>query len=201
MKVRNLCRFFDLHWLIKVMLRKISKLILKLFGWKLAGSIPIEKKYIIVVAPHTSNWDFVIGQLFCISSGIRASVMIKKEHFYFPLGNLLRALGGIPVDREKKTDIVEQMIYEFEKRDSFVLTITPEGTRKKVSEWKTGFHRIAAGANVPVLAGFVDYKKKLVGTGGYFQLTGDLQTDLTAVKQFYKNISPKYPDNFSVGEI
>lgn len=179
------------------MIRKISKLILKLFGWKLSGSFPAEKKYIIVVAPHTSNWDYVVGQLFCLSFGVRSSVMIKKELFYFPLGGLLRALGGVPVDRDKKTDIVEQMIDEFKNRDSFVLTITPEGTRKRVTEWKTGFHRIALGANIPVLPGFVDYKKKLVGTGDFFSLSGDLQSDMTAVKQFFKDINPKYPENFS----
>ncbi len=183
------------------MIPVLSKYILRLCGWKLAGNIPPEKKYLIIVAPHTSNWDFVIGQLFCMSNGIKSRVMIKKELFFFPLGNFLKALGGIPVDRQKKTDIVDQMISLFETNDSFILTITPEGTRKKVSEWKTGFHRIAIGANVPVLLGFIDYKEKLVGTSLFFRLTNDVDLDMLKIKKFYMQINPKYPDNFSVGNI
>ena len=167
----------------------------------MVGNIPGEKKYIIIVAPHTSNWDYVVGQLFYICRGMKAKVMIKKELFYFPLGILLRSLGGIPVDRQNKTDIVDQMIRQFEINDSFVLTITPEGTRKKVTEWKTGFHRIATGANVPVLLGFFDYKRKLVGTDELLYMSGNLDADLKRIKKFYINIHPKYPDNFSVGDI
>jgi 1-acyl-sn-glycerol-3-phosphate acyltransferase len=183
------------------MLRKISRYILKMWGWKMAGVIPAEKKYVVVAAPHTSNWDFVIGQLYFMSAGIKASVMIKKELFYFPLGILLRALGGIPVDRQGKSDIVEQMIRQFELSDSFILTLTPEGTRKKVSEWKTGFHRIAAGANVPVLPGFFDYERKVVGVGDLFYPSEDADADMLKIKKFYKNIAPKHPGNFSVGDI
>ncbi len=167
----------------------------------MVGKIPGEKKYVIIVAPHTSNWDYVVGQLFYLSSGMKAKVMIKKELFYFPLGILLRWLGGIPVDRHRKTDIVDQMIRQFEINDSFVLTITPEGTRKKVSEWKTGFHRIATGANVPVLLGFFDYKRKLVGTDELLYMSGNLEADMLRIKKFYRNIHPKYPENFSVGDI
>ncbi len=183
------------------MISLLCRYILILFGWKLAGTIPSENKYIIIVAPHTSNWDYVIGQLFCLSVGIKAKIMIKKELFYFPLGVILKALGGIPVDRQKKTDIVDKMIMLFKTSDSFILTITPEGTRQKVSEWKTGFHRIATGANVPVLLGFLDYKKKMVGIGETFFLSGDMNSDLLKVKKYYLNIHPKYPENFSAGII
>lgn len=161
--------------------------------------MPAENKYIIIVAPHTSNWDYVIGQLYYLSSGIKAHVLIKKELFYFPLGLLLRALGGIPVDRHRKTDIVDQMIREFRDRKRFVLTITPEGTRKRVSEWKTGFHRIATGAGVPVLPGYFDYRKKMVGTGDFLLLSGDLDTDMITVKKFYIGFHPRYPENFTTG--
>lgn len=182
------------------MIRRLSKFILDIWGWKMVGNIPAEKKYIIIAAPHTSNWDYVIGQLFFLSKGIKSKIIIKKELFYFPLGKLLRALGGVPVDREKKTDIVDQMIREFKNRNSFILTLTPEGTRKRVTEWKTGFHRIALGANVPVLLGFFDYKKKHVGTGELLFLTGDVELDMKKIKEFYKTIYPKYPQNFSAGE-
>jgi len=168
-------------------------------GWKQAGALPPEKKYVLVVAPHTSNWDYVIGQLFCFASGVKPSILVKKELFWFPLGNLLRALGGIPVDRQRKTDIVDDLIKRFKEQDNFVLTISPEGTRKRVSEWKTGFHRIASGAGVPVLPGFLDYRKKIVGVGDFFTLSGDPETDMETVKDFYKGFSPKYPDNFATG--
>jgi len=125
--------------------------------------------------------------------------MIKKELFYFPLGILLKVLGGVPVDRHRKTDIVDQMIRKFQGSNSFVLTLTPEGTRKKVTEWKTGFHRIALGANVPVLPGFLDYKKKLVGTGEMLHMSGDLNADMLKIKTFYSKINPLYPENFSTG--
>ncbi len=170
-----------------------------MWGWKMAGEIPSRKKYLIIVAPHTSNWDFVIGQLFYLANRMKARVMIKKELFWFPLGSLLYSLGGIPVDRHRKTDIVDQMIEEFSNNETFVLTITPEGTRKRVTDWKTGFHRIATGAGVPVLLGYFDYKKKVVGTGDFFYLSGDLEKDMRRIKGFYTKIHPKYPENFSAG--
>jgi 1-acyl-sn-glycerol-3-phosphate acyltransferase len=183
------------------MIRKLSRFILKIMGWKIAGTVPMERKYVVVAAPHTSNWDYVIGQLFCLSSGMKPRIMIKKELFYFPLGNLLRLLGGIPVDRHEKTDIVEQMIRQFQINSSFILILTPEGTREKVSDWKTGFHRIALGANVPVLPGFFDYKKKVVGTGDFFCLTGDTDADIREIRKFYRNITPKYPEKFYAGDM
>jgi 1-acyl-sn-glycerol-3-phosphate acyltransferase len=179
------------------MIRILSKYLLVIMGWKSVGVLPPLKKYLIIVAPHTSNWDYVIGQLYCMSKGLNAKVMIKRELFYFPLGCLLRGLGGIPVDRQGNTDIVDQMIREFEINDSFVLTLTPEGTRKKVKDWKTGFHRIATGANVPVIPGFLDYRKKLVGTGDLFYLTGNLESDMLKIKEFYCDKHPRYPENFS----
>lgn len=182
------------------MVRSISKFILKVMGWKLTGSVPPVNKYVVIAAPHTSNWDYVIGQLFLMSSGIKAKIMIKKELFYWPLGSILRMLGGIPVDRESKTDIVDQMIRQFEVNDSFILTITPEGTRKRVTDWKTGFHRIATGANVPVLPGFFDYRKKIVGTGELFYLSRNPDEDMARIKEFYRDINPKFPEKFSAGD-
>lgn len=183
------------------MIGKICRWILKILGWKITGTIPEDRKFVVIVAPHTSNWDYVVGQLYYLSAGIKAKILIKKELFYFPLGILLRALGGIPVDRRRKTDIVEQLISKFKESDSFILTITPEGTRKRVSEWKTGFHRIGTGANVPVVLGFFDYEKKMVGTGDYFYLSGDLESDMKRIKMFYRTIHPKYPEKFSTGNI
>ncbi len=183
------------------MIRKLSRYILRISGWKIAGELPRQKKYVVVVAPHTSNWDFVWGQLYYLAAGIRAKIMIKKELFYFPLGNLLKLLGGIPVDRHGNSDIVEQMINEFKMRDSFILVLTPEGTRSRVDEWKTGFHRIASGANVPVVPGFIDYKNKIIGTGDFFHPGSDVDKDMLKIKRFYRNVTPKFPENFSLGNI
>lgn len=168
-------------------------------GWERSGVLPSEKKYVLIVAPHTSNWDYVVGQLYCFASGVRPSILVKKELFWFPLGNLLRALGGIPVDRHRKTDIVDDMIKHFHEQDNFVLTIAPEGTRKRVSEWKTGFHRIASGAGVPVLRGFLDYRRKIIGVGDFITLSDDPDSDLKRVKEYYRKFSPKYPENFTTG--
>ncbi len=181
------------------MIRKLSSFLLKLFGWKTLENIPGEKKYVVVVAPHTSNWDFVWGQLFYFSLGIRARIMIKKELFYFPLGNMLRALGGVPVDRSGDTDIVDQMIRELSINDSFILVLTPEGTRSRAAVWKTGFHRIARGADVPVVLGFIDYKRKELGTAGFFYPSGDVEADMNRIKKFYENITPRYPEKFTTG--
>lgn len=159
------------------------------------------KKFVVVVAPHTSNWDYIIGRLFYFSMGIKAKIMIKKELFFFPLGFVLKAIGGVPVERQRKTDIVERMAEEIRKSEKFILTITPEGTRKKVTEWKRGFHRIAKAAGVPVLPGYFDYKRKVVGIGEPFFPTDDEDADMRKIKLFFKDITPKYPEKFSIGNI
>jgi 1-acyl-sn-glycerol-3-phosphate acyltransferase len=181
------------------MINKISRGILRLFGWKTLAIMPPEKSYIVVVAPHTSNWDFVWGQLFYLSIGMKAKVLIKKELFYFPIGNLLRSMGGVPVDRRKGSDVVDEMIREFSVRDSFILVLTPEGTRSRVDEWKTGFHRIARGAVVPIVLGFIDYEKKQLGTAGFFYPGQDPEADMKRIKSFYAGITPRYPEKFSTG--
>ncbi len=183
------------------MLKVISRLILKMSGWRMEGEVPSAKKFIVIVAPHTSNWDYIIGQLFYFSLGIRSKIMIKKELFFFPLNILFRLVGAIPVERGKKTGIVEQLAEEFRKRDEMILTITPEGTRKRVTEWKKGFYRIAMKANVPVVLGYFDYKRKVAGVGGFFEITGDEKEDMRRIKMFYRNVNAKHPEKFSVGNI
>lgn len=182
-------------------MKYISRFILWLAGWKSEGKVPELKKFVVVVAPHTSNWDYIIGRLFYFSMGIKAKIMIKKELFFFPLGFILKAIGGVPVERQRKTDIVERMAEEIIKSEEFILTITPEGTRKKVTEWKRGFHRIAKAAGVPVLPGYFDYKRKVVGIGEPFFPTDDEDSDMKKIKLFFKDITPKYPEKFSIGNI
>lgn len=128
-------------------------------GWK---ALPIEEvpKCVICVAPHTSNWDFILGKLYYTSMGKTASFLIKKDWFIFPFNLFFNWIGGVPVDRSRKTSVTEQMVEQFAKRKVFQLAITPEGTRKRVEEWKKGFYYMALEANVPILMAYFDYAKK-----------------------------------------
>jgi 1-acyl-sn-glycerol-3-phosphate acyltransferase len=172
---------------------QLSKHILNLLGWKIVGNVPTIKKMVVAVAPHTSNWDFVIGRLFLYSVGLQPKMLMKKELFFFPLGLILKYMGGIPVDRKKRNDIIDQMVLEFEKADKIALVITPEGTRKLVSEWKKGFYYIARSSNVPIVPGYFDYKKKTIGIGEPFLTSDDVNIDIAHIKEFVKDVTPKYP--------
>ena len=142
------------------MKKAISKALLRLAGWKLGPVVEDVPKCVICVAPHTSNWDFIVGKLFYTSIGRNASFLIKKEWFFFPFNLLFDWLGGVPVDRSKRTSVTDQMVGQFNRRKEFQLAVTPEGTRKRVNDWKKGFYYIAQKANVPILMAYFDYKKK-----------------------------------------
>lgn len=174
----------------------LSKIILKLLGWTINVKKPNYKKYIAIMAPHTSNWDFIIGKLVYNVLGIKTSFLIKKEMFFFPLNIILRFLGGIPVNRGKNANLVENIIKIFNEKDEFVLTITPEGTRKKVTRWKRGFYFIAQKANVPIFLGYIDYKEKKVGDWGIFIPQDNIEKDMKIIKNYYKNVNAKHPENF-----
>jgi len=180
---------------------KIGKLILFLFGWKGEGKLPGCKKYILVVAPHTSNWDYVIGKLFFYAYGISSRVLMKKELFFFPLGSLLRWLGGIPLDRSRNENIVMKMAELFKSEHEFILTITPEGSRKKSSKWKTGYYYIAKLAEVPVYLGYCNYEKKLVGIQGPINNNVKLEDSLMVLNEFYRDKLPRFPENFALHEM
>ncbi|MEA1897418.1 MAG: 1-acyl-sn-glycerol-3-phosphate acyltransferase, partial [Bacteroidota bacterium] len=152
----------------------------------------------LVVAPHTSNWDYVIGKLIFYAYGISSHVLMKKELFFFPLGFFLKALGGIPLDRSRNENTVNKMIDLFKTKDEFILTITPEGSRKKSDNWKTGFYYIAKYANVPVYLGYCNYEKKVVGINGPFFFHQKLEDSLNILNDFYKDKVPKFPENFSL---
>ncbi|MCF8295395.1 MAG: 1-acyl-sn-glycerol-3-phosphate acyltransferase [Bacteroidales bacterium] len=175
----------------------LSKLILKLAGWTSTGTLPVEKKCIVIAAPHTSNWDFVLGWLYYKSLGGSIKVMIKEDIFFFPLGILLRWMGAIPVDRRPGNRMIEKMGQEFAKSDILHLAIAPEGTRGKVTEWKKGFLLIARRADVPVYLAYADYKKKQLGMLGKFIPTDDTNADIRAVQKSYEGITPCHPTNFA----
>ena len=172
-----------------------AKLMYKILGWKLKGSIPTDiKKCVMVAAPHTSNWDFFYGVIAFYIMGIKIKTPIKKELFFFPLGIILNALGGIQVDRAKAGKLVDNIVDLFKKYDELVIFITPEGTRSYAERWKTGFWHIAKNANVPIILGYIDYSKKTAGVGPVFVPTGNVDKDIEEVKNFYRNITAKYPD-------
>lgn len=178
-------------------MRIISKFLLKIIGWKTRVTVDIPPKCIICVAPHTSNWDFILGKLYYSAIGGKPHFLMKKEWFFFPLSFILKAIGGIPVDRKSKHSLTEQMISEFKKRSHFQLAVSPEGTRKKNANWKTGFYYIALGADVPISLAYIDYSMKEIGITKNFIPTGNEKDDMNSIKFFYKGFKGKYPENFT----
>jgi len=179
------------------MKKLISSLILKLLGWKVVGDIPAEKKYVIIVCPHTSNWDFIIGRSFGYLLEIEAKFLGKSQLFYFPYGWIFRLMGGIPVDRTKHNNLVAYAIDLLNSSSELVLGLAPEGSRSKVDKWKLGFYHIAVGANIPIALGFLDFKTQEAGIGKMFYPTGNMDKDLQFIEDFYKNITPKHLDKYN----
>ena len=175
---------------------KLSRFILKLMGWKIGQVLPDIPKCVIAVAPHTSNSDFIIGKLGYTAVGRTTHFLIKKSWFVFPFNHLFNSIGGIPVDRDKRTSITEKMAVEFEKRDKFQLALTPEGTRKRVNKWRKGFYFIALKANVPIVLVALDYGTKTVSFLDTFYPTGDVDGDIKIIRSKYNHVEAKHPDQF-----
>ena len=176
---------------------KFSKFILtKILGWKVINNLPDVPKCVIVVAPHTSNWDFIIGKLAYSSLGRTANFLIKKEWFVFPFSLFFKSIGGIPVERNKNNSMTTVLAAEFQKHDKLHLAITPEGTRKPVKEWKKGFYFIAVKAKVPIMLIGLDYGKKEASILDIFYPANDYRSDILKIKAYYKDIKGKHPENF-----
>lgn len=179
-------------------LMNLAARILKTMGWTVHFSVPDFPKAIICVAPHTSNWDFIMGELAIRSVGRKAGFMMKSAWFFFPLGYFFKAIGGIPVHRgKKKGSLVDDMVHRFNSENRLVVAITPEGTRKRTSTWHTGFLRIAIEANIPVVLGAIDFRKKHIEVSEVFEPSGDIDADLRTVKNYYRPFTGKHPDNFT----
>jgi len=182
-------------------MRLISKAFLYLTGWKITAQIPLEeyKKMVVIMAPHTSYWDFFIGSPGFRSLGIKnVKFLIKKELYRFPYKTLFHLFNGIPVERGDTNNLVKQLTDHFKKNDEFVILITPEGTRKRTSNWKKGFYFIATHANVPIGLGYLDYAKKEGGIGKIFHPTGDYEKDMAEIWDFYNDKTAKFPKNFNL---
>lgn len=176
-------------------MKKLYTFCFKLFGWKLIGKKPDLKKYIIIVAPHTSNWDFFVGLAARSMADIKSVYLAKKSLFVIPVvGWFMKKVGGHPVDRSKRTNLVDQVVEAYQSNEEFVITITPEGTRSYNPEWKTGFYRIALKAEVPIMMVAFDYKKKEVILNDPIYVTGDMDLDLEKIKSYYRTIPGKYPE-------
>lgn len=156
------------------------------------------QRCVLLMAPHTSNWDFVIGRLALWAIGVKTNFLIKKEVFFFPLGALLRKMGGIPVDRNQSRNVVWEIALLLNKAKEMVIVITPEGTRSLRHEWKKGFYYIASIAEVPIVLGYLDYARKEAGIGSILYPTEDYKSDLAKIFNFYRNFTARHPERFNL---
>ena len=175
-----------------------SWLLYKKLGWTKDITVAHPDKYIICLAPHTSNWDFILGQLYSCAEGLRINYLMKKEWFFWPLGPIFRKTGGIPVYRDKKTSMTDNLAKTAMQSDAFRLCITPEGTRSRNPEWRKGFYFIALKAGLPILLYGVDFEKKLIQCTRSFVPTGDVEKDMQEIKQYFANYKGKHPENFAI---
>lgn len=183
------------------MISKLFGSIMKNHGWKFVVNIPDVKKCVICVAPHTSNWDFIMGELASRSVGMRAKFLMKDTWFFFPLKYLLRALGGIPVSRNHSTNVTGGVIDSFNRCDSLAVAVTPEGTRGRNPHWHKGFLHIAKEAGVPIVLAYFNYDKKIVCLDRIFEPSQDVEADLLIIKRYYQSADcqGKYPEKFTTG--
>jgi len=184
--------------------QRVARFLLPLIGWRVEGELPDAPKFVLVVAPHTSNWDVPIGLLCAYGLGLLFpwpyGFMVKAPVFRWPLvGPLMRWLGGIPIDRSAAHNLVEQMVDAFQRRECLMLAITPEGTRKRTAYWKSGFYHIALAARVPIVLAYLDYGRKVGGLGPTLWPSGDMDADLEIIRNFYAGVTAKFPHQF--GEV
>ena len=176
--------------------RMVRRLLLAMYrarGWRALGQVPEPRRFILIAAPHTSNWDFVNFLGLTADLGLRAHFMGKLSLFRWPLGGFIRQMGGVAVDRRGGGNVVQQMVDEFARRAEFMLTVAPEGTRGKAKKWRTGFYQIALAAKVPMVVGMMDYGSKTGGLGPEIWPTGDYKADMAKVAEIYAKVKPKYP--------
>ena len=170
----------------------------QLMGWQTEVNVALPKKYIIALAPHTSNWDFIMGQLYSRAEGFRCGFMMKKEWFFWPLGPLFRRMGGVPVQRSRHTSLTDQLADIARRQETFNLCITPEGTRKRVTEWKRGFYYIALKAELPILLFGLDYGRKRIVCTRSIIPDGNADAQMQEIKEYFRDFQGKHPENFAI---
>ena len=179
--------------LLSKLVRKALVTFYRMRGWKAHGAPPTDGRCVIIAAPHTSNWDFLYFIGLTEDIGIQPHFMAKDSLFRWPMGKFMRDMGGVPVVRSSRQNVVDAMAAEFARRDRFMLTIAPEGTRGKVGQWRTGFYHIAMKAGVPLVVGMMDYGTKTGGLGPAIWPTGDYDADMAKIFEFYQTVTPKHP--------
>lgn len=180
-------------------MKKLCKwLLYDLWGWKKIVTEEHPDKYIICLAPHTSNWDFILGQLYAGAEGMRPNFLMKKEWFFWPLGPIFKKIGGIPVYRQKNMSMTDSLTATAKAHNTFRLTITPEGTRSANPNWKRGFYFIALNASIPILLYGIDYQKKEIVCTKTFIPTGDYDKDINEIKAYFKDFKGKKPEKFAM---
>jgi 1-acyl-sn-glycerol-3-phosphate acyltransferase len=173
--------------------RGLGGLYLRLSGWRVEGRLPDASKAVVIAAPHTSNWDLPLMLAVAYVLGIRPAWLGKRELFRWPFGWLMRRLGGLPVDRGARQNLVQQAIDRFNVVDRLLLVIPPSGTRGRATHWRSGFYHIARGARVPIVCGFLDYQRKVGGIGPALTPSGDLAADMDNLRAFYADITGRFP--------
>lgn len=170
----------------------------RLMGWHTKIDVPSYSRCVICAAPHTSNWDLLMGKLFYGTLGRKVCFMMKKEWFFFPLGIFFRAIGGIPVDRYRKTSLVSQMVERFTRSKHFHLAITPEGTRRPNADWKRGFYYIALQAEVPIVLIGIDYPTHTISATKVLIPSGNIEKDMHEIKTYFTQFRGRKPNNFAI---
>lgn len=174
--------------------RWLGRLLLGLLGWRIVGQVPNRERFVAIGAPHTSNWDGMLLAAVWLATGIDFQWMGKHTLFRWPVGPILRWLGGIPINRTARHGVVEAMVAEFRRRRQLVLVIAPEGTRQRVGHWKSGFYHIAMGAGVPVLPVVIHNDQRLIELRPLFWPTGEVEADLPRLQQAYPRALPAPAD-------
>ena len=178
-------------------MKAIANILLRLIGWRISVHVPYYPKSVICVAPHTSNWDFILGKIGYAATGRKTHFLMKEAWFFFPLGALFRAIGGIAVPHKKGSDLTSLIIEKFAHADMMNLAVTPEGTRSLNRNWRKGFLYIAEGANIPIILAYIDYATREMSLAETFYPTGDVDADMAYIKKFYDGKTGRYPDKFS----
>jgi 1-acyl-sn-glycerol-3-phosphate acyltransferase len=177
--------------------QRLARTLTRLMGWKVEIAQQPPDKCVIIGAHHTSNWDFFAALALKFSSNLKINFLMKDSLFYGPLGWMANHLGGIPVNRGMRTNLVDQITELFKRSPVLRIAISPEGTRKQTTHWKTGFYYIALGAKVPIVMGYVDYLRKIVGLGPELLPSGDIHADFTIIQDFYRSVTARYPHKAS----
>lgn len=167
-------------------MQKLCTWVLKRLGWRMEGEWPDLKKVVLIAAPHSSAWDVVVGLLVLQASGLQITFMGKQEAFKWPIGAILRHYGGMPVNRSAPVGVIDQVVAKIRDADSMWFALAPEGTRKEVKDWKTGFWKIAKQANVPVCCAYFHFPDKVLGVGKVFELSDDMEADIAEIREWYK---------------